>query len=80
MITALSGTTTDLNTSIRRRKEKSSTPPMKIGNRSDVPRVESRLAGTSPPTWTVRPVPPMAAGMLSSRRVSTRVSVASILG
>ena len=56
MTTALSGTRTERNTIISSRNDTSSTPPKKNGNRSAVPRVESRFAATMPPTWTVRPV------------------------
>ena len=80
MSTAFSGTRTERNTIISSRKDISSTPPKKSGSRSAVPRVESTLAATMPPTWTVRPVPAVAAGIASSRRRSTRSSVAASWG
>ena len=58
----------------------SSTPPKKSGSLEATPWVVSTLAGTRPPTSTVRPVPAVAAGTASSRSSCTRSCVAASCG
>ena len=80
MITALSGTSSDRNTTISSRNDSASTAPKKIGIRSPMYGDMSTLAATSPVTSTSAPAASSIGGSTSSRRRLTSVVVASSCG
>ena len=78
--TALSGTSTERNTTSSRMKLSSRTAPMNHGSRADKTWAKSTPEAVWPPTWAASPEPSAAAGRTSSRRVRTSSSVRSDCG
>ena len=77
MTTAFTGTRTERKTIMSSTNEVRRTPPKKSHSLDATPAVVSTLAGTTPPTPTVRAVPTVTAGMASSRSRCTRSCVAA---
>ena len=74
-MTALSGSTSERNTTIRRRNERIRTAPITMKRRWPRKLAASMLAAVCPPTCASTPVPFVMGGMTSLRRVCTSVSV-----
>ena len=68
MITALSGTSNERNTTSRSRKLSVKTAPMNSGSRWPITSAKSMLLAVWPPRFTDSPVPAVACGTTSSRR------------
>src|ERR1700738_1305252 len=72
---ALSGTRTERNTVMSRRKLRGITAPKKYGRRPDSFLVRSMEMAALPPEWTVTPVPATAGLMTLARIWRTQVAV-----
>jgi hypothetical protein len=80
MTAALRATTSERNTDISSRNDRTTTPPMISGRRPAVASLSSMNAAVVPPTDASAPVPATAPGSTWSRSVCTRRSVASSCG
>src|SRR5687768_14990593 len=80
MTAALTGTTSDLNTTMSKRKDTAITAPIRSGNLSPERVVKSTPAAVNPPISTSSPVSTSACGMTSLLRRRTSASVASSWG
>ena len=74
-MTALSGSTNERNTTMRRRKERIKTAPITMKRRWPRKLAASMLAAVCPPTCASTSVPLVMGGMTSLRSVWTSVSV-----
>src|SRR5262245_23799419 len=80
MTAAVSGTSTEWNTSINSRNDSSTTAPMNQGSRAAIWSPMSMYSAVSPPTKAFAPVVPSAAGRTSSRNVVTSDAVCALSG